>query len=493
VWTIQETILSKDLWVACGYNLLAWNVLADACTSFSRSGISRWLQERFGDASLDAGQKTARRRKDVLESTAELNWMRILFGSTPTHPGLFQLLVATRPAECYDPRDKIYGLLGICEDSDRAAIQPSYALGCTAESQYHAEAVQFCLSRDTTRWNLGDLLLSVDHEPSPGLPSWVPDWRKPRETASLGTGNRNAGVYNARGWVLRMEQPVKDILRITGKDNEELRLPGSMIDTLTATSPVFVDPDLSATDPTVTNKTLLSAVDFVTQITPRLQPPTDDNTIFSIFWKTLVAGKDDTNTHAPPRMYAEIISLLLDETTGRSPTLPGQETTYIATIQAPGHNQPKKARKNKTTHPQQDIKPAAQDDTRPTQKHRLTLTKLTDNTSRRSKATARAFQALRTAFRNAMHNRRLGVTEQGRLGLFPRHARVGDQVWVLQCGHVPFVLRSVGGGGGGQGTGDRSGDGDGCGRYQVVGECYVDGIMNGEVVKREGMEEITLV
>ena len=63
------------------------------------------------------------------------------------------------------------------------------------------------------------------------------------------------------------------------------------------------------------------------------------------------------------------------------------------------------------------------------------------------------------------------VTKQGYYGL--GRPRVGDQVFVLHGGVVPFLLRSVGP----------------LNYFQLVGDCYLQGIMYGEAM--EGWEEKT--
>ena len=61
------------------------------------------------------------------------------------------------------------------------------------------------------------------------------------------------------------------------------------------------------------------------------------------------------------------------------------------------------------------------------------------------------------------HERRLFATKGGYLGYGMLSMQEGDQIWLLDGGKVPFVLRA------------RS---DGC--YDFVGECYVHGVMSGE-------------
>ena len=61
--------------------------------------------------------------------------------------------------------------------------------------------------------------------------------------------------------------------------------------------------------------------------------------------------------------------------------------------------------------------------------------------------------------------RYLFMTEEGYIGLGPRAAKAGDRVCVLLGSNSPFLLRPIGNG-----------------QYQLVGHCYVYGIMSGEAL-----------
>jgi hypothetical protein len=67
-------------------------------------------------------------------------------------------------------------------------------------------------------------------------------------------------------------------------------------------------------------------------------------------------------------------------------------------------------------------------------------------------------------------NRRFGTTEKGTVGIFPSNARVGDQICILFGCSVPVVLRPQGQ------------------VFQLVGECFVYGIMDGEALDRPHKE-----
>jgi hypothetical protein len=78
-----------------------------------------------------------------------------------------------------------------------------------------------------------------------------------------------------------------------------------------------------------------------------------------------------------------------------------------------------------------------------------------------------------------MAERRLFTMSTQRLGKGPTSIQKGDEVWILRGAKVPYILRPV-----------RDG------KYELVGEAYVHGIMQGETVSNNAIDEfkaITLV
>lgn len=71
--------------------------------------------------------------------------------------------------------------------------------------------------------------------------------------------------------------------------------------------------------------------------------------------------------------------------------------------------------------------------------------------------------------------RRPFVTEKGYLGLGPMNMKEGDKIVMFAGLQVPFVLKPYGS------------------MYQLVGEAYVDGVMNGEAFKGEAVAEQILL
>ena len=65
------------------------------------------------------------------------------------------------------------------------------------------------------------------------------------------------------------------------------------------------------------------------------------------------------------------------------------------------------------------------------------------------------------------------TTKAGYMGICPASTAVGDQVCLLSGSQVPYILRQN----------DQ--------RYQLVGECYVHGIMDGEIVRMHRDDGLT--
>ncbi len=67
----------------------------------------------------------------------------------------------------------------------------------------------------------------------------------------------------------------------------------------------------------------------------------------------------------------------------------------------------------------------------------------------------------------------LGITDKGQLGLFPTSTQKGDIVAIFLGGCVPFIIRPIG-----------NPTMESYTRNQLVGPCYVQGIMYGEGIQR---------
>lgn len=165
VWIVQEIAVATSLQFTCGDDSIDVEAL-NRGTRLLRN-FQRWQETR----QLSTTSRTTI-RIDPLRTLLLLNIRRKLL-ACPT----LKLLTRLRGSEASDPRDLVFAVLGIASDADTLDISVDYSM--TKQELYLHVAV--------TLLSHGHLsILSSCHGSSwSDLPSWVPDWSKPREYLGL--------------------------------------------------------------------------------------------------------------------------------------------------------------------------------------------------------------------------------------------------------------------------------------------------------------------
>jgi hypothetical protein len=88
-----------------------------------------------------------------------------------------------------------------------------------------------------------------------------------------------------------------------------------------------------------------------------------------------------------------------------------------------------------------------------------------------SKAVTNQMEEMKSSFDSAYVGRRMFRTEGNHLGIAAESLESGDQIWILSGAAVPMIIR-------------KAGDGN----WKFVGEAYIYGIMNGELVSKRGAD-----
>lgn len=420
-WVVQECVLtgSNRLFIKYGSAVACWEEIAQSCEYF---GDNEKLERLLGSDSLGetCSDKLVRPGVavgcDIIKS---LSRDRYSHASMSAKDPLLVTLVRTRYARATDLRDKVYGVLALSESD----LVPDYSHASTAKSVYH----QAMLSQLPIRLYM--VLYSVDHE-IPTRPSWVPDWSVPRVTESLGYSTKVRKLYRAGcGEVAFPKYEVR-----LNDDKTVLTLKGKVLDYITTLSRPCVSPSLDINNPKIRNKDLEEYWKLVNAL-PSQHYVVSSISVFDAFWQTLLSGRDGSGCAGPSQKHEDVFSLILDETTGRKPSLPGQ--TYSVRRE----------------------------------KGRFTLDNL------RLREPARTLEDLRQAYSTAVKMRKFAITGRGYFGLVPRGTQAGDRIVVFDEAPVPLVARKVD---------DSTVTQD---AYELIGEAYVHGIMQGEV---RDMEHIKL-
>ncbi|KAK0702799.1 heterokaryon incompatibility protein-domain-containing protein [Lasiosphaeris hirsuta] len=175
-WVVQEFVLNrKPPVIACGFNkpLISW-------TDFNDAYVTAFPQAANAEIALLPDPHRFE-MLPLLDSWLEIHRVYRTFESfragiqsaSPERPtyALHSALYATRIFQATDPRDKVYGVLGMTNPESQAHIDPNYAK--SVDEVFH-DATLYILCHEATPAVY--TFLPLDRSARPGLPSWVPDF-----------------------------------------------------------------------------------------------------------------------------------------------------------------------------------------------------------------------------------------------------------------------------------------------------------------------------
>jgi hypothetical protein len=443
IWVLQEITMAQKAGFVCGTKRLSRRCFTAALSTFQALKYAVQEISQLEGVKLTAYQKSislADRDCPDWRPTVLLNmWETHRFSPYP----LLALLRTTCIAGLYssrndiileatDPRDKIYGLLGLASDKDQLnefGIAPDYTRSC----QDLYISVGAALLR---QGHVSALSLAQFSKSQSGLPSWVPNWSQPLGDSLQGTSTDHMtpeAPYNVSGSLL----PVEPVFSGVGAEMS-VSVSGFICDEIhdfCATWADFCSPHVQD----ITHLPLIPAKRYLEEI---LRLSFLRKTLYKDF-KELISGVARTATaeigyndvgrwaRIGNQRYQTAVSLLMIR--ANSPSEMGSFDSELL-----------KLRKRDGIRPIIDGRSAA-----------LYCGEIV----------AKAFK------------RRPFVTTKGYLGLGPDDIKAGDVIALVMGSQVPFVLREVVDG-----------------KYQIVGEAYVDGIMDGEAMAgRENVGFIELI
>lgn len=156
IWVVQELAVAKPATVLCGGRRVPWAYFAPAALCLQTAASIHYWDVRLRFDSDRFGYM------DTCHAQFE--------NDTPTQ--LLDLLSATRSHFSMDPRDKIFGVLGLASDADALLSNPDYSKSIV--EVYSTLAMKMIADQESLEF--------LSHKEDPwftgikGLPSWVVDW-----------------------------------------------------------------------------------------------------------------------------------------------------------------------------------------------------------------------------------------------------------------------------------------------------------------------------
>ena len=189
VWCLQELIVSGNAWVGCGAHMISVEEFTTAAKACGRQILTMYMDRAvklsssrktfMGEPLLERSKAHTmlQQRRNYLSTRVSKDESCIQFTLASL---LFNLFIDDTASMLHalqsrNPSDRVYGLLGLADDSGMLGITPQYS---KSWQQVYKETMYALLKAG--HWQM--LLLCQD-TPSrsagaAGLPLWVPDWQQ---------------------------------------------------------------------------------------------------------------------------------------------------------------------------------------------------------------------------------------------------------------------------------------------------------------------------
>lgn len=279
VWIMQEVVCARKITLHCGHNALPW---------IDISRIALVL-----DNNLDlVGTIPNLRAAGLTDITTPARLRVLWWGWQNRHQGLplLFLLQRARTHRCSDSRDKVYGLLGICDDT----MDINYNL---SPLETFLETVRVIISK---RKILNVICESWAQEMAEDQPSWCPDWSRRNFVLSLST---NGSKYQAGS--------DSEAIAVFSTDGKVLTCMGGCIGTVTTMGDKYYESNYYLNPFSEVKKNLiLRWLDLALQGRPQeIKKETWKENRIEAFWRTLVGGTSFENQEISPKFYRHLFDV----------------------------------------------------------------------------------------------------------------------------------------------------------------------------------------
>lgn len=436
IWTLQEVVLAKSVTYLCGNHVLANGEIEGLFQSF----ITHFAKDKCCDMdAVTMPVNIINMAPEILRYLHQISDM-IEIGRHKGPGRFLEIASKFRHRDATDPRDKVFGILGLTDEltkdivnydtpvADIYAKTAIHLIDKTGNLDVLSHVLPRCETPKAQRRG------AVTSRP-PGLASWAPDWSDTREHENwrlrmLIQREIYADSFRACG------RDLAPCLRVPGANLQRLILKGRFCGTISQIgapceegAPGHYRLDCHQEWRNMAGVDTRPEQKYGNKV--NLAEPS--STILDAFWRTVCANIDPFRS-SPDEVCKADMATRLDH-----------DRWWWQTLQL--------------------------------RKYGVDIT--TD--MRRSLEFAR-YELFHSHVVCISAGRRFLISSAGLFGLAPQDALEGDQIWVVNGGKKPLILRSL----------SDEYDHDEGETFTFVGDSYVHGIMNGELIE-DGIPERTVV
>lgn len=436
MWIIQESVLNENVIIVCGRVDIPWDLFLDLSNMLAQSAGNEYIQITPYDE----------------KQIGALIWMSVLrnyYQKFPKRIPLLQLLIGSRVFNCSEPMDHVFALTSLMEESCR--IKPDYKK--TTRCVYIEAAEKIRKSSGLEILSYAGILKIQK------VPSWVPDWSfHPDQTPILTSRWFNSLWFLFDGllfYVMRHIYVPADLK--TG----QLRLSGCVFDRV-----VHVGGTLRRCFITARLERYKWAQEQYSQLLTRSGTKyVGGGASLEAFWRTLIldldpekrmqhhnalrtSGASFESYVRPNKLWArkEALESIEDYNPNKRPKPPAIESVVMEAWKRESMLDPTACDKDEG-------------------EYNVFRSLRQKDSQQGSSSQGLEYRDLVLKAQNLY--RAFFMTEKGYIGMSAQGVELDDVVTFLPGARVPFLLRRK----------------KECSTYSLVGDCYIHGMMNGEVLR----------
>ncbi|KAI2470040.1 heterokaryon incompatibility protein-domain-containing protein [Annulohypoxylon bovei var. microspora] len=441
VWIVQEAVLARNAKILLGPWELDWKLFADAVRVMDAGDIRNPFTLQLRVTGVVSEESSA-----GVDIPAALYLCQIqeLPGRKES---LFPLLNKSRTRKATNPADHVFAVLGIAGDVANATAPSDKLVAINYEkpvAQVFRDATWFIILTHGTLRPLAAVEL-LDDPSIPGCPSWTPMWSEPRRTSAF-----DYDLFSA-------DANQKMNIQVTG-NSEKLRVSGYSLDSVVSITNPLID----------TNAPLRALDELIEWHYPPRQAEIDFVTsawsLTTDYYRRGATNGND-NTPAGAMMQDSTSQLCLPTYT----TVKGIFEAFVRTSSVQTNDGSPDDQEDDTKDMVDSAEAWFQQNVGWSSHPASSVTKIWHII--RDKWYPGAGMLFQAALLRSCVGRRFFITERGFIGIGPACMKSGDLVVVILGVPVPFITRK---------TGEQESQ-----NYILLGECYVDGIMDGELVQMQ--------
>ena len=445
VWVIQEAVIPSKTVVTAGYLQLEWKHFVDAAQNFGIHSATCCRQVHARIKGYDKAYLES--FYNAVDPIAVLRIKRQMENPSLEHiPDFLEIFYGFCNRRATFAKDKIFSLFGLLKESD-SVIQH-------VPVNYSINEADLCRQVTVALLKTGSLDVLVGDQSVKSLsnlPSWVKDFTT---TLSPVHHYKERGRYSHQ----KLFRPYQALQTGSGASNPEpeflannvLSLRGVHLDTI-ATVVGKPYPERLVLDTEYAAYWLIALEDSVDDSSNDYSNTfpikvNEDQDLTEAFWRTMLGEHTRTRTRGPSSISHLITSAegTTADTKVFANATPGDQGSMAdlghATIRRIEHD---------------DIYDIA--DWLPTVWRNPKHANL---------------NVLEEAMLTTVLGRSFVIGQNGHFGLVPKESQVGDEIWVLQGGRLPFVIRK-----------EKDGNEE---PKHLIGEGFIHGILDGEVTMEDG-------